>query len=81
MSEARRAENNELIKEMGVLWEERQRAMRKTDPPDFDEQEEWDQEDYEYLRYELEAEEEYEQLLHVSVVHTCLMFDVASNHE
>ena len=61
MSEARRAENNELIKEIGILWEERKRAMRKPDPPDFDEQEEWDQdqEDYEYLRYELEAEEEY----------------------
>ena len=25
MSEARRAENNELIKEMGILWEERKR--------------------------------------------------------
>ena len=25
MSEARRAENNELIKEIGVLWEERKR--------------------------------------------------------
>ena len=32
--------------------------MRKPDSPDF-EQEEWDQEDIEYLRYELEAEEEY----------------------
>ena len=28
MSEARRAENNELIKEIGVLWEERKRQER-----------------------------------------------------
>ena len=58
MSLARRAENDEMIKEIGILLEEKKRAMRKPDSPDF-EQEEWDQEDIEYLRYELEAEEEY----------------------
>ena len=58
MSLARRAENDEMIKEIGILLEEKKRAMRKQVSPDF-EQEEWDQEDIEYLRYELEAEEEY----------------------
>ena len=58
MSLARRAENDEMIKEIGILLEEQKPAMWELDPPDF-EQEEFDQEDLDYLRYEFEAEEEY----------------------
>ena len=49
MSLARRSENDEMIKEIGKLLEEK-RAMWEPDPPDF-EQEGFDQEDLDYLRY------------------------------
>ena len=57
MSLARRSENDEMIKEIGKLLEEK-RAMWEPDPPDF-EQEGFDQKDLDYLRYEFGAEEEY----------------------
>ena len=64
---ARRSENEEMIKEIGKLLEENRAivfAKRKVrwelDAPDFDEQEELDQEELDYLQYEFGADGEYE---------------------
>ena len=70
MSLARRLENEEMIKEIGKLLEEKHaidstdviatKVRWEPDPPDFGEQEELDQEELDYLQYEFGADEEYE---------------------
>ena len=70
MSLSRRLENEEMIKEIGKLLEEKHaidstdviatKVRWEPDPPDFGEQEELDQEELDYLQYEFGADEEYE---------------------
>ena len=74
MSLARLSENEEMMKEIEKLLEEKrainsadviakQKVRWEPDPPDFGEQEELDLEELDYLQYEFGADGEYEYFL------------------